>query len=124
MATNNLKALKAAAALACVALALAACEIQLRGDESPTHDASLVTQQSDPLTAKLQKCRTVTYEQKAALSKCRNIWAEERRRFLGQKNGTPARGSGTPNPGLSSSAPPKDQSRLPAGLPSIPVKGE
>lgn len=124
MATSKFKGLKAAAALTPVVLILAACEIQLRGDESPTHDASSLTQQSDPLTAKLQSCRTVTYEQKAALSKCRKIWADERRQFLGQKNGSPTKGSGAHNPGLSSSAPPKDQSRLPAGLPSTPMKGE
>ena len=39
---------------------------------------------SDPLAAKLAECRSVTYEQKDALTECRKAWAEKRRQFLGQ----------------------------------------
>src|SRR5438045_4713739 len=35
--------------------------------------------------AELAECRSVTYEQREALSECRKAWDEKRRQFLGQK---------------------------------------
>lgn len=73
------------AAMMLVVLIVAACAIRLRDDENQT---TSVDQASDPLAAKLAQCRSVTSEQKEALSECRKAWAEKRRQFLGQTSPT------------------------------------
>lgn len=73
------------AAMVLVAVIVAACAIRLRDDEKQTASATLSDQASDPLATKLAECRSVTYEQKEALSECRKAWAEKRRQFLGQR---------------------------------------
>jgi conjugative transfer region protein TrbK len=70
------------AAMMLVVLIVAACAIRLRDDENQTTSATSSDQASDPLAAKLAQCRSVTSEQKEALSDCRKAWAEKRRQFL------------------------------------------
>jgi conjugative transfer region protein TrbK len=118
MNTKSVERIPALAALALVALVVTACAIQLRGDEEQTKMLEPGSTTPDPLAAKLAECRSVTYEQKAALSECRKAWAEKRRQFLGQKPATPS-DSAIPRAGSSLFVPPKDESRSPSGSHSI-----
>ena len=70
------------AAMMLVVLIVAACAIRLRDDGNQTASATSSDKASDPLAAKLAECRSVTSEQKEALSECRKAWAEKRRQFL------------------------------------------
>jgi conjugative transfer region protein TrbK len=99
-------------------LVIAACTIQLRGDSNGPPAGSSASRVTNPLGAKLEHCRKVTFEQAAELQECRLIWAEIRRRFLGSKK-TPAVSSvdaqpSSPTPSL---AQPKNIDRLPQGWP-------
>lgn len=76
------------AAMMLVVLIVAACAIRLRDDENQTTSATSSDQASDPLAAKLAQCRSVTSEQKDALSECRKAWAEKRRQFFRQTSPT------------------------------------
>jgi len=72
---------------------------------------------------KLAECRSVTYEQKDALSECRKAWAEKRRQFLGQKPSASSEKGNSPE-GSSLFVPPKDESRLSPGYPPIQQPGK
>src|SRR5882672_4713725 len=114
-ARSRLDRLSMVAGVAVMVLVVAACAIKLRGDEDQI-SALPSAQEVDPLAAELARCRTVTSEQKDALAKCRRIWAEQRRQFLGQSK-TP---TGLPNdnaPNIRFPAPGarKDERRLPQG---------
>jgi len=123
MNTQRLERLPTLAAVVLVFLAVAACAIRLRGDEGQTNTSASADVTSDPLATKLAECRSVTYEQKEALSECRKAWAEKRRQFLGQK--APALSdSATPQAGSSLFVVPKDESRLPSGFPPIQQTGK
>jgi conjugative transfer region protein TrbK len=123
MNTKTLERLPTLAAMLFVVLVVAACAIRLRGDEGQTNATASGDVTADPLATKLAACRSVTYEQKDALSECRKAWAEKRRQFLGQK--APASsGGGPPQPGSSLFVAPKDESRLPSGYPSILETGK
>lgn len=111
------------AALALVAIAVAACAFQLRGDEEQTNTPVSAEVTSDPLATKLAECRSVTYEQKDALSECRKAWAERRRQFLRQKAQAPV-DSRAPQSGSSLFVAPKDETRLPSGYPPIQQTGK
>ena len=76
------------AAMMLVVLIVAACAIRLRDDGNQTASAMSSDQASDPLATKLAECRSVTSEQKEALSECRKAWAEKRRQFLGHTSPT------------------------------------
>jgi conjugative transfer region protein TrbK len=115
MNTKKLERLPTMAAMALVALVVAACAVRLRGDENPTLSATSADQVSDPLATKLTECRSVTYEQKDALSECRKAWAKKRREFLGQKPPTASSENGKPQEGSSLFVPLKDESRLSPG---------
>lgn len=122
----NMKALEripALAAVVLVVLVVAACAIRLRGDEKQTNATASADVTADPLATKLAECRSVTYEQKDALSECRKAWAEKRRRFLGQK-APAASDTDAAQAGSSLFAPPKDESRLPSGYPPIQQTGK
>ena len=110
------------AALALVALVAAACTILLRGGEEQAKIAEPGSTSPDPLAAKLAECRSMTYEQKDALTECRKAWAEtwaeKRRQFLGQ-DARPLSDSRMPQTGSSLFVAPKDESRVPSGFPSI-----
>jgi conjugative transfer region protein TrbK len=112
MNTKKLERLPTMAAMILVVLIVAACAIRLRGDEDQSASATSADHESDALTTKLAECRSVTYEQKDALSECRKAWAEKRRQFLGQKAPSASSENGVPQEGSSLFVPPKDESRL------------
>jgi conjugative transfer region protein TrbK len=114
MNTQKLDRIPHVLALALVTLVAAACTIPLRGDEEQAKAESGGTI-PDPLAARLAECRSVTYEQKDALTECRKAWAEKRRQFLGQKAPWPS-DTRMPRAGSSLFVVPKDESRLPSGL--------
>ncbi len=76
------------AAVMLVVLIVAACAIRLRDDGNQTASTISSDQAADPLATKLAECRSVTSEQKEALSECRKAWAEKRRQFLRQTSPT------------------------------------
>ena len=69
------------AAAALMLLSMAACAFQLGSDENEEAITSPVSE-LDPFAAKLRRCQTVTSEQAAELEACRQVWAENRRRFM------------------------------------------
>jgi len=118
MSMKTLERLPSVAAVMLVVLVVAACAIRLRGDEDQINSSAFVDQAADPLVTKLAECRSVTYEQKDALSECRKAWAEKRRQFLGQKPSASSEKGNSPE-GSSLFVPPKDESRLSPGYPPI-----
>lgn len=124
MITKKLERLPYAAALLLVALVLPACAIRLRGDEPQIDSPAAADEVSDPLATKLRECRSVTYEQKEALSECRKAWAEKRRQFLDQKAPPSSSDNAIPQEGPSLFVPRKDESRLSPGYPSIQQSGK
>ena len=123
MNTKTIERLPTLAVVVLVVLVVAACAIRLRDDEAQTSTPASAHVRSDPLATKLTECRSVTYEQKDALSECRKAWAEKRRQFLGQK-APAASDTGAAQAGSSLFAAPKDESRLPSGYPSIQQTGK
>jgi conjugative transfer region protein TrbK len=123
MSMKTLERLPSIAAMMLVVLVVAACAIRLRGDEDRPNSSARIDGAADPLATKLAECRFVTYEQKAALSECQNVWAEKRRQFLGQKPSASS-GEGNPQEGSSLFVPPKDESRLSPGYPQIRQPGK
>ena len=124
MNTKKLERLPTVAAIVLVLVVVAACAVRLRGDEDQINSSASVDRISDPLTTKLAECRSVTYEQKDALSECRKAWAEKLRQFLGHKDPPASSDSETPQAGSSLFVPPKDESRLSPGYPPIPQPGK
>jgi conjugative transfer region protein TrbK len=124
MITKKLEQLPSIAAVVLVVLVVAACAIRLRGDEPQTSSPTSVDGASDPLATKLAECRSVTYEQKDALSECSKAWAEKRRQFLGQKAPPSPFDKGASQEGPSLFVPPKDESRLSPGYPPIQQSGK
>ena len=123
MNTKIIERLPTLAAMVLAVLVVAACAIRLRGDEAQTSTPASADVTSNPLVTKLTECRSVTYEQKDALSECRRAWAEKRRQFLGQKEPA-APDSGAAQAGSSLFVAPKDESRLPSGYPPIQQTGK
>jgi len=123
MNTKTLDRIPALVAVVLVVLVVAACAIRLRGDEDQTSAAASADVTSDPLATKLGECRSVTSEQKDALSQCRKAWAEKRRQFLGQKT-PPLPDSAPRQAGSSLFVTPKDATRLPSGYPPIEQTGK
>jgi len=117
MNTKTIERLPTLAAVVLIVLVVTACAIRLRGDEGQINSPASADVTSDPLATKLAECRSVTYEQKDALSECRKAWAVKRGQFLGRK--TPA-----PKAGSSLFVAPQDESRLPSGYPSIQQNGK
>jgi conjugative transfer region protein TrbK len=124
MNMKKLQRLPTMTALVLVVLVVAACAIRLRGDENRTLSATSADHASDALATKLAECRSVTYEQKDALSECRKAWAEKRRQFLGQKISPAWSDNAPPQEGSSLFVTPKDESRLPSGNPPIQQPGK
>ena len=62
---------------------LSACVIPLRGGKDAETQAQAMPK-SDALDGPLTRCRAVTPDQTNAFEQCRQVWAENRRRFLGQ----------------------------------------
>lgn len=124
MNMKNLKRLPTMTAVVLVVLIVAACAIRLRGDEEQTKAAASADADSDPLASKHAECRSVTYEQKDALTECRKAWAKKRHQFLGQKAPSASSDNGGAREGSSLFVPPKDESRLPPGYPPIQQSGK
>ncbi|ULK98542.1 putative entry exclusion protein TrbK-alt [Bradyrhizobium sp. I71] len=124
MNTKKLERLPTMAAVMLVVLIVAACAIRLRGDEDQSASATSADHAADALATKLAECRSVTYEQKDALSECRKAWAEKRQQFLGQKSPPSSFNKRAPQEGSSLFVPPKDESRLSPGYPPIQQSGE
>ncbi|WP_092509641.1 putative entry exclusion protein TrbK-alt [Afipia sp. GAS231] len=97
-------------------LVVAACTIQLRGGEKASAPPK-AAQASDVDGSNLARCRTVTSEDAADYQHCQKVWAENRRRFLGRKDGAAVSGHASPAAGLTPA--PKDESRMPQGYPSV-----
>jgi conjugative transfer region protein TrbK len=123
MNTQKLERLPTVAAVVLIVLVVAACAIRFRGDEGQANTSTSGSATSDPLATKLAECRSVTYDQKDALSECRKAWAEKRRQFLGQRAPPPS-DNGNPQAGSSLFVAPKDESRLPSGYPQIQQSGK
>ena len=100
-------------------LVMAACAIQLRGDGDEAASKSAGSQTTGALASSLAGCRTVTPEQTTTYDHCRRIWAENRRRFFGQKGSMAAPIGSDAISSQPSESPPKDQSRMPQGYPSV-----
>jgi conjugative transfer region protein TrbK len=124
MNMNKIKRLPTMAAVVLFVFVVAACAVRLRGDEDQTKSSASTDGVSDPLATKLAACRSVTYEQKEALSECRKAWAEKRRQFLGQKAPSASSDNGIPQEGSSLFVPPKDEGRLSPGYPPIQQSGK
>ena len=124
MNAKKLKRLPTVAAGVLIVLVVAACAIRLRDDEGQTLPSASADHASDALTAKLAECRSVTYEQKDALSECRKAWAEKRRQFLGQKISPASSDNAPPQESSSLFVPPKDESRLSPSYPPIQRSGK
>ncbi|KJC45264.1 putative entry exclusion protein TrbK-alt [Bradyrhizobium sp. LTSP857] len=117
-AFSRFKRLPVVAAAASVMLVMAACAIQLRGDGDETAN-SAGPRTTGTLASSLARCRTVTPEQTATYDDCRRIWAENRGRFFGQKGSATAPARSDALSSQLSESPPKDQSRMPKGYPSV-----
>jgi conjugative transfer region protein TrbK len=124
MKAKRLERLPTMAAMMLVVLIVAACAIRLRGDEDQSASAKSEEHASDALATKLAECRSVTYEQKDALSECRKAWAEKRRQFNGQKAPSASFEDGPAQDGSSLFVPPKDESRLSPGYHPIQKSGK
>ncbi|TYO68420.1 putative entry exclusion protein TrbK-alt [Bradyrhizobium hipponense] len=97
-------------------LVVAGCAIQLRGGED-TSAPPRAEQTKDVHRSELARCRSVSLEDAANYQHCQKVWTENRRRFLGNRDGAAASAIGL--------APaPKDQSRMPQGYPSAGVPEE
>ncbi|MGY2805596.1 putative entry exclusion protein TrbK-alt [Bradyrhizobium sp. USDA 4506] len=113
---TDIRAFKALSLLTTIGLvAVAACRIQLRGgnDSPPAPNAE---QRTDAVSSDLAHCRSVTPEETAGYRHCQQVWAENRRRFFGKKDGAAAPGH---DDAASSITAPKDQSRIPQGYPNL-----
>lgn len=120
---NAFKALSLCTAICVGIAAVAACTIHLRGDEDQPQSTASVVRDSDPAATELERCRTISYEQKDRLAECRKLWADKRRQFLGRERESPSN-LGRHDPGDPPQASSKDQSRLPSGLFPAPMESE
>ncbi|MBB4263800.1 putative entry exclusion protein TrbK-alt [Bradyrhizobium sp. CIR3A] len=113
---TDIRAFKAFSLLTTIGvLVVAACTIQLRGgDGSPPLPKA--EQTTDATSSDLAQCRSVTPEETARYRHCQQVWAENRRRFFGRKEGAAASGH---DDSTSSIPAPKDQSRIPHGYPNL-----
>lgn len=96
-------------------LVVAACTIQLRGanDGPPLPKAEQTTSAT---SSELARCRSVTATETADYQHCKQVWAENRRRFFATKDGPIILG----HDGSAGSTPaPKDQSRIQQGYPPL-----
>ncbi|WP_109144851.1 putative entry exclusion protein TrbK-alt [Bradyrhizobium sp. SUTN9-2] len=113
---TDIRALKALSLLTTIGvLVVAACTIQLRGGDGPPPPKA--EQTIDATNSDLARCRSVTAEQAAGYLRCKQVWAENRRRFLGKKDvaAVPGRDDSAGGGAL----PPKNQSRIPQGYPNL-----
>ncbi|WP_338129097.1 putative entry exclusion protein TrbK-alt [Bradyrhizobium yuanmingense] len=96
-------------------LVVTACTIQLRGGDGPPQPKA--EQRTDATSSDLTRCRSVTAEQAESYQRCKQVWAENRRRFFGKKDGAAIPGRDDSAAGVVLG--PKDQSRIPQGYPNL-----
>jgi conjugative transfer region protein TrbK len=116
---SRFKRLPVVVASGSMMLVMTACAIQLRGNGDEAASKAAGPQTAGALASSLARCRTVTPDQTAAYDHCRQIWAENRRRFFGQKGSATAPAGSDALSSQPSELPPKDQSRMPQGYPSV-----
>lgn len=97
-------------------LVVTACTIQLRGGEDPPRSPK-AEQTTDATSSDLARCRSVTPDEAAGYQHCKQVWADNRRRFFGEKNGAVVRGHDDSAAGVAPA--PKDQSRIQQGYPPL-----
>ena len=124
MIRHGLERFPAVVAIGLAVVAITACAIRLRGEDSTIPPAASVAVRNSSTADQLERCRTITYEQKDALAECEKIWAAQRKEFLGRSGPPHGSDATTRATTFSPVVPPKDESRLPAGLPSIPTPTE
>ncbi|MBK5652021.1 hypothetical protein QU42_02495 [Bradyrhizobium sp. UASWS1016] len=93
-------------------LVISACTIQLRGRGDPPQPPK-AEQTTDATSSDLARCRSVTAEEAAGYQHCKQVWAGNRRRFFGVKDGAGVGGQDDSAAGVELA--PKDQSRVPQG---------
>lgn len=114
---TDVRALKALSlAVSVGVLVVAACTIQLRGEEE-SRLPSKAEQTAGAMSSDLARCRSVTSEDTAGYQGCKRVWDENRRRFFGKKDGPAVLGHDDSAAGLVPA--PKDQSRMPQGYPAL-----
>ncbi|MDA9443337.1 hypothetical protein XH98_30470 [Bradyrhizobium sp. CCBAU 51745] len=100
-------------------LVVTACTIQLRGGDGPPPPKA--EQTTDASSSDLARCRSVTAEDAAGYERCKQVWAENRRRFFGKKDSVAVPGRDDSAAGVALD--PKDQSRIPQGYPNLATPG-
>ncbi|WP_448040561.1 putative entry exclusion protein TrbK-alt [Bradyrhizobium liaoningense] len=113
---SDIRAFKALSLITTIGvLVVTACTIQLRGRDSPPPPKA--EQTTDATSSDLVRCHNVTAEQTADYKRCKQVWAENRRRFFGKKDGAAV--PGRDDSAASVALAPKDQSRIPQGYPIL-----
>ncbi|RXG85017.1 putative entry exclusion protein TrbK-alt [Bradyrhizobium zhanjiangense] len=113
---TDIRAFKALSLLTTIGvLVVTACTIQLRGGDGPPPPKA--EQMTDATSSDLARCRSVTAEEAAGYEHCKQVWAENRRRFFGKKDGAAVPNHDDSAPGVALF--PKDQSRIPLGYPKL-----
>ncbi len=113
---TDVRAFKALSLLTTIGvLVVTACTIQLRGGDDPPRSLN-PDQTTDASTSDLARCRSVTAEEAAGYQHCKQVWAENRRRFFGKKDGVATHAHDDSAAGVTPL--PKDQSRIPQGYPN------
>lgn len=113
---TDVKAFKALSlAVSIGVFVVAACTIQLRGGEDASSPPK-AEHTADVDLSELGRCRTLTPDETASYQHCQQVWAENRRRFFGKDAAAASR---RPDPAAGLTPPPKDQSRMPQGYPSV-----
>lgn len=119
---SDVRAFKALSLLTTIsAFAVVACTIQLRGVSDPLR-SPIAQQTTDASSSDLTRCRSVTPEDAAGYQDCKKVWAENRRRFFGKKDGPAVSRHEDSAAGLAPA--PKDQSRMPQGYPPLATPEE
>ncbi|MBR0724213.1 putative entry exclusion protein TrbK-alt [Bradyrhizobium manausense] len=112
---TDIRAFKALSLLTTIGvLVVTACTIQLRGGDGPPPGPK-AEQTTDATSSDLVRCRSVSAEEAAGYQHCKQVWAENRRRFFGKKDGAVVAGHDDSAAGVTPV--PKDQSRMPQGYP-------
>jgi len=112
---TDIRAFKALSLLTTIGvLVVTACTIQLRGGDDPPPPPK-AEQTTEATSSDLARCRSVTAEEAAGYQHCKQVWAENRRRFFGKKDGGAVPGHDDSAAGVALA--PKDQSRIPQGYP-------
>ncbi|MEY9459665.1 putative entry exclusion protein TrbK-alt [Bradyrhizobium ottawaense] len=113
---TNIRAFKALSLLTTIGvLVVTACTIQLRGGDGPPPPKA--EQTTDATSSDLAHCRSVTAEQAEDYGRCKQVWAEYRRRFFDKRDGAAVSGRDDSAAGVARA--PKDQSRIPQGYPNL-----